>query len=373
MVVDTLEKISSWNWDGWSRRRRISTCGKLDPVNDKAPLLVILLIILVIGLLAPLHANVPEKIKLPGFARSLRWSEAESLLVTSMALNGIAFLQIEDGKVVASEFRKDWPTLDSIPIREGRHLLADRFNKLRLIEVKTPASKGDPIRVRELAVWETDVIATNLAWDGQNLLVAGGGAGVQSYKWDGSEEEPVLRGRYPFVDYSKEINLSADGNILYLADNLDTGLQILNVTDPRRMVRLLQRSGDFVDSLSRHNDLLAVTYRHSGVEILDVSNPEFPRVLTQIPVSQRTMETHPTVLQVRFDSEGRVFVCENDRGARYFALIESTSGVVPDLLWELPRSAGSAGSVVFLPGGRLALCSLDGTLTIHQPDLPKAP
>ncbi|MCC5877312.1 MAG: hypothetical protein JJU11_13905 [Candidatus Sumerlaeia bacterium] len=338
-------------------------------VNDKAPLLPIVLFLLAL-VLTPLHivAAQPERHQLPGYARSLKWVEEEKTLVASMALNGVSFLKIEKGKVVASGHRKEWATLDSVHIEGNRYLLAGRFNELRLVEINT-IKGSSALQLRSIKTWPVEAIATNLVWDGEILYVASGGAGVQSYSWDGSETEPVLRGRYPYVDYSKELAVSSTLNALFLADNHDTGLQILDIADPTRLRQLLENRGDYVDSLALHGERLAVARRYSGVQVFNVSKPEFPVTITEIPVSTRAMESDPSVSQIRFSPTGALLICENDRGARLIELVETSSGVVPDLLWELPGSAGSAGSAAFLDGGRIALCALDGTISIFKPDI----
>lgn len=301
--------------------------------------------------------------QLPAFARSLRWDPGNDTLVASMALNGVAFLKMKGEEVVGASHHPDWATLDSLPLGGGRYLLAGRFNELILAE---PTSAPDPVgprRYKIAARWEVEGVPTGLHYDGTSLLVASGGAGLLRYEWPGNETEPRLRARYPFVDYSKEVSLASDGRTAYLADNHDTGLQVLDLSDPLRIRQVTMFTGDFVDSVARHSDTLAIARRRVGVLLYDISTPTEPRQMARIRVADRR---GAIVNQVRFDNEGRLLVCDNAHGARLYQILEMDEGLVPDLLAELPVGGGSAGASAFLGGDLLALAGVDGLLTFTR-------
>lgn len=302
--------------------------------------------------------------QLPAYARSLRWDGGNSTLVASMALNGVAFLKMEEGEVVGASLHPDWATLDSLPLGGGRYLLAGRFGELLLVEPTSAPKPAGPRRFRVAARWEVEGIPTGLHWDGAaTLLVAAGGAGLQRYHWSGDETRPRLESRYPFVDYSKEISVAANETTLYLADNFETGLQVLDIADPKRIVQLDMSTGDFVDSVASHAGVLAIARRRSGVFLFDIADPAEPRARGRIEVAPGSQAI---VSQVRFDREGRLLVCDNAHGARFYEILEIKGGLVPELLAELPAGGGSAGSSAFLDEDLLALGGVDGLVTFTR-------
>ena len=299
--------------------------------------------------------------RLPAFSRSLAWDNESKLLAAPLALEGFALARLPSEASPEMDVRHfpDWPSLAALPAGEGRFLLAGRFGTLRLIG---PDDEGE---YTEINSWETEGVPTDLHWDGKRLLMAGGPAGLLLYDWEGPGNEPYLRGRYPFVDYTKEIAVGSEG-IVYLADNFDTGLQVLRTEDIMRPEGLATERRDFVDSVAREGDLVAIAARRVGTYLFDMSNPAAPREIGFIRALPTSDRGGFNVRRVDLDKLGHLIVCEGAQGARLFQLTPGEKGLSVKSLGRYPAGRGSAGEAHFLPDGRFVVVGHGGELYLEE-------
>lgn len=344
----------------WPRLRSVKSHERHPPLHLR--ILHLILLLLVPAITPAQSLSYP----LPGAARHLDWDAESSTLVASMALKGVAFLTLDQsGAVTAQSHRPDWLTLSSLSLGEGRHLLADRFLGLRLIE--TPP-QGPPV---EVALWPAEGIPTDLLLQDGILYVAAGAAGVYSYQWDGSEEAPRLRARYPFVDYSKTLAWHQPGQVLLVADNFETGMQVIDTAELLRPRQLLAYPLGFVDSVAGWNDLVAVGSRHLGVAIVSLDDPALPLLRGEIPLPPTDQHPPAILRSLRIDAQGRLLVCEGDAGARLFQLADNGQ---PELLATFETNDGGVLDGIFLFPRKIALSTDTGMLLIvDEPAKAMAP
>lgn len=288
-------------------------------------------------------------LQLPGSGRSLELHPESGLVACGLALKGVAFFRVAEG--ATAEVHPEWPTLDALALPGGGFLLADRFGKLRLVKA------GADGKFAQSAEWPAEGIPTDLERRGDALFVASGGAGLMVHEWADRSAAPILRGRFPFVDYSKEVVATADGRV-YLADNHDTGLQILEVKDLQRPTGLSSQQAGFVESVAVAGTVAAIASRNEGAMLFDVSNPRKPAFLLTIPRNAKAAKG--SARSVCFDAKGRLLVCEGPGGARLFSLYREGTAHKSKFVADLPAAGVAVSEGVVLPDGRFLICAEDG-------------
>lgn len=299
-----------------------------------------------------LVAAEPIRLKLPAPARHLAANETSGVLAASMALDGIGFLPI-DAAGQDSLVHRESACLGAEPYGEG-FLAAGRFGSLLRF-----AGNGANLAITERI--ETEGVPVDLLATHGRIIAALGPAGLAIYDYQPGEEAQ-LRARYPFVDYTKRVLMR--GDYLFLADNFDTGLQILHQGDLFGPRRVFQQPLGFVDDVALHSDFLAVAVRLKGTVLYHIGNPESPRELLRIPLRQTT-SGDSRVRQVLFSPGGDLLICEASAGARLLRLAMVGDSLKTETLQE--KAGGtSALSAAFLPNKRLAIASEEGDLTIVE-------
>jgi len=275
-------------------------------VNAKRALLLLALAI------PAVVAVASDRVSLGYGARQIDLHPETSVMAAAMMLKGSAFLAVDPAGVPGEPtLRPDWPTLDALALPGGRFLLADRFGVLRLVEVPVVDGKCQP---REIANWPVEGTPTGLWATEDYLLVASASAGLLTFHWDGSSA-PRLASRYPFVDYSKEIRLRDDG-VAVLADNWDTGLQILNLSDPLRPEHLATVTGGFIDSVAIAGDTVAIVDRKRSARVYTIRSPRSPQLLFEVPSLPHKDPRGGDLKRVVFSPSSRLMVCEGPAGAQ---------------------------------------------------------
>lgn len=310
-------------------------------------------------------AMLPARIAAQGNARTLHLPSPvlnvavhDDLVVGCLGLAGTAFMTVDgDSSPTLVSIREDLPSLGAIFLPDDRMLIAGRDGKLYRVDVSEPSSP------RKLNAWEVEGIPMSLTLRGSTLTVASGAAGVLVFDWKGDGCEPRLRGRYPFVDYSKEAHYGPGGR-LYLADNRDTGLQVLDVSAPTRPARLACLDfGDFVDNVAVVGDLAVVGTRRRGLHVLDITEA-VPRSFTQLPPA-RACEAR--VQAVEAMAPGTFAVAFGEGGTHIIRLCFREEKPMLRTVAVLPAPESPATSVAVMNGGRLVVGSLDGGITVWQP------
>ena len=286
-------------------------------------------------------------------ARNLSFNRGAKVLAAAQALGGVTFLKIEDGKVVAQEFHQEWQTLHALPLEDGAFLLADRFAGIRLV---APAQQGTFGTYGEKLNFPCEGIPTHLVVDKDRLLVAAGGAGLLLYEWPLHEAAPMLRGRFPFVDYTKEIVLDGRG-MAYLADNFETGLQIIDQRDLMRPKLMALRSGGFFDSVAIHGELLAVANRRHGLQLWNVQDPAKPELMQAV-----MLEAKGFPKSITFGSEGKLVLCHGGGGAFLYEPRVKNGVLELKADGRITPDAASALHSVFLSPGLIVVSSERGEL-----------
>lgn len=280
------------------------------------------------------------------------------LVVGCLGLAGTAFMTVDgDSSPTLVAIRKDLPTLGALFLEDDRILLAGRDGRLYRVDASDP---GAP---RKLNTWDVEGIPMSLNLRQGVLTVASGAAGVLVFDWKGDGDEPRLRGRYPFVDYSKEAHYGP-GSRLYLADNRDTGLQVLDVSTPTRPVRLACIDfGDFVDNVAVVGDLAVVGTRRQGIQVMDISG-EVPRYFLRLPPAK---PCESRVQAVEAMAPGTFAVAYGEAGTHIIRLCFQGEEPVLRTVAVLPAPESPSTSVAVMDGGRLVVGALDGGVTIWTP------
>lgn len=314
-----------------------------------------------LALAAPAWARVVTQ--LPGAARSLAVDTATGeVVVAALGLRGVAFIHFGAGSAPLVVHRPEWRVLDAMSLPGGRFLLAGRFGTLILVEPVAGAPLPD---WRMVAEWPCEGVPTGLAWRDGHLMVAAGAAGVVVYEWERDATAPQLRGRFPMVDYSKQFAMLADGAVL-LADNYDTGFQVLDTRDPRRPRRLgMMHTGGFVDSVASAPGIFAFADRNEGVALGDASNPAAVVATAVIPLPARRPGVRPpSAQQVAFGPDNVLLVCEGTGGARFFHARTGGGTVSHTLIGQYAPAGESIIEGIFLPGRRVLLACESGRLLL---------
>lgn len=335
------------------KRRKQRLCGALRTVVWAVALLLVLV--------GETPGMAPYA--LPSTARALSLDAPRRVLVASMALKGVTFLKLDEGSAVsAADHHEEWPTLHALAIGDGSFLLADRFGLLRHVKPGKDPATGKT-RFIEVKSWKVEGLPTHLAMASNGLLVASGGAGLNFFEWKSPSDDPVLRGRYPFVDYTKEIALTTRG-IVAIADNFDTGLQVIDGTDLLRPKCLAIQQGGFIDSVSTWGELAAIANRRDGTFFFDLRTPTKPREVGHLPLMGLSNGREGFVKSVQFDARGRLLICESGAGARLVQVSAREGKAVSEELWRHAAAGFGALDGIFLDDSTLALSTEQGELLI---------
>jgi hypothetical protein len=196
------------------------------------------------------------------------------------------------------------------------------------------------------------------------LLVASASAGVMAYHWDGTST-PRLVSRYPFVDYSKEIVIWHNGTVL-LADNYETGLQVLSYTDPLKPRQLNSFQSGFVDSVTITGNMLAITDRRRGARILAVGPDGKTTPILDVPPLPATDPRGPDLKKVVFGPDARLMICEGPAGAQLVRFPMRGGKVAPNTVFRFDES-GVMDAVFLDPGSALLSLMPGGIRLIRLP------
>lgn len=288
---------------------------------------------------------------LPAPARALTPSPAGDRVVASMALHGFALVRGSDGGILHVE--KDVATLNALWLNEEDCLLAGRFSEL--IVVRFPRAGG----ARILHRFPCEGIPNHLQRNGTELMVAAGGDGLLLYHWDNPAQAPRVTARFPFVDFTRQ-SVRGPGQSILLADNLDTGFQVLSQAGRHRLRREAMLKADRVECVAVQGDLAAVGSRRTGTLLVDVSDAAKPRTLGVVRL--RGSAAGEQVRELHFVGAGRLLICEGAAGAVLMTLERQGQTVTATAAWRQPFNDGGAACAAVLPGSRVMVAGLDGRL-----------
>lgn len=248
-------------------------------------------------------------------ASALAISSREERVYVSAGWSGTGFLSLkESGTLSLDTFSPELPSWHVLPVGNGWLLLASAQNPESPSGYLAIVNERDPGRPCRTCMWEVDGLPLWLALKGDLLAVSSGGAGVALYDWKGPMERPELRGRFPFVDFTKRCVFLASGD-LAVADNFDGGLLTIDTADPLRPA-LGARAifGDFADSVAADSRFVMVTGRRDGFYLFDIATPG---------AEPRLCET----ISVPFAQDRRARWAESTGNVGEFLLSEGIDGV----------------------------------------------
>jgi WD40 repeat protein len=303
-----------------------------------------------------------QTVSLPSSARRLSVSQESGLLCAALTINGVAFLSYQDPTPQTKVYSfPDWPTVSSLALEEkGLFLLGDRFGSLRLVK-GTQDSETTSFHFEQLANWKSEGIPTCLLLEGESLYVAAGATGILIYQWTSPSSKPVLTGRYPFVDFTRQLALSPDKKTLFVADNMETAILVLNVTDPYRPQKAYSRESSFIEANANLGNLVAYGIRHRGTVLMDFTTPTAPVLKQNLPLPAPDPPTaHHRVNQVTFSPKGKLLICEGKFGARLFTWDPKTNQYIVMKSFSFPNDGCMDG--VFLDETRIAFSLLSGKI-----------
>lgn len=321
-------------------------------------------------------AEVLSQAMLP--ATALAISSRENRVYVSAGWSGTGFLSLEEsGALTLETFSPELPSWHVLPVGDGWLLLASAQNPESPSGYLAIVNERDPGRPCRTCMWEVDGLPLWLALKGELLAVSSGGAGVALYEWKGPMERPELRGRFPFVDFTKRCEFLPNGD-LAVADNFDGGLLTIETADPLRpalAVRTLL--GDFADSVAADSNFVMVTGRRDGFYLFDIATPGGePKlgVTLSVPFTpeRRARWAEST------GNVGEFLLSEGSDGARIVRVERSPAGslktATADRLTVPGRSFGQSHRT---ESGFLLLAGDDRTVTvwkrISQPKRPPVP
>ncbi|MDX2175857.1 MAG: hypothetical protein SF028_05245 [Candidatus Sumerlaeia bacterium] len=273
-----------------------------------------------------------------------------SRVLACLAANGLQAVTIDGESATAAPVLAGTLALHALPLPGERVLVGTRSGRLALF------STAQWPELPPIADWPAEGLPTHLALRGGMLYVASGGDGVIAYRWDAASGAPEVAARFPFVDYSKELAFDSEGR-LFLADNRDTGLQLLEADDPARLGFVRRWTpGDYVDSVAVAGGFAFAAARRTGVHALDPSWTSLRKGAFLPKTSEESW-----VSQVAATRDGRVVVCEGEGGARLATFTPVAGWTV------LAETGASAQCVVELEGGSLLLGGADAVLRRWRP------
>lgn len=300
-------------------------------------------------------------------ARRIDYLPGSGVLVASQTLRGSSFARLE-GMALGPVLQKpDWPTLVAEEVGNNRMILGDRHNQLRLVEVSVDAERR--VRLAELARWPVPAPPIDVVYRDGFLHVALGGSGVYTYQWNAASlDTPALRSRYPFVDYSKEIRFNEQG-VLFLADNLDTGMQVLEMSDVLRPRMLATRTHGFIETVDVSGWLVVIGDRTMGYHLYDCRSVSEPRLAGFIALPRaeilRVQRRASIARSVELDERGHLLVADGPGGARLFE-VKPGEPLTTTLkaAWN-PGNQGAADAI-FIGIDRVAIATEAGGIAIHR-------
>ena len=319
-------------------------------------------ILLVFALIATPAFSKPEadpafrmtQLKMP--SRVVSIGEAHGLVFACLGLEGVAWFPADRATTESIVYRAEWPTLNVWELPEGRALLCGRDAKVRIVHV---TGEGE---IEFLYDWESEGLCNAAAVRGRTLAIAGGGAGVNLWDWPDQTKPPRQVGRYPFNDYTKRVHFLSD-NVLIAADNFDTGLLVLDPSDPiRPKAHSVFNVHGFCDSAAAAGNVIFATDRVRGTHVLRLGDDPaeivhagyIPRL---VPLDGRAIVQHVTA---RGDD---VLIAEGNAGLRWWRPADNELG------WREAAVFGPFGNVVegiFLGPGRIAAADFDDGVVIIE-------
>jgi len=312
-------------------------------------------LVLCLPSLAPAFTDAIEPthtVDLPAFPLAI--SQADGWIVVSLGLSGVAFIQelpweAEEPQIV---LRNSWKTLSVTPLEDGGMLLAGRDGTLRHVLSDPPGSEP-----QMLAEWGVEGTPNQVVLRDEVLYVASGGAGVTVWDWPDRSESPVLRGRYPFVEFARRISADPMGNRVYVADSIGGRVAMLDVSDPMRPhLEKSYQVGSFCDSVHVGVEFLFFTDRNIGAysarRSIHASTDE-PWVLHQQFQLLSPYTEHRDAKQLVVLRAGESFLlCEALGGVRQWHLNPDDGRFHETARY---RTRGAAMDAVMIDGGRIAV------------------
>lgn len=303
--------------------------------------------------LATLAQESTRRVELP--APAINVGARGQLIVANMGLRGTAFLSIDnETSPTLRTIRSDIHSLSTYFLSDNQLLLAGRDGCLHRVDARNPAQP------RLLNSWTVEGIPMGIQYRDGILLVASGAAGVLLFDWQGGADTPALRGRYPFVDYSKELYYGPSSRV-YLADNNDTGMQVLDVSTPMRPARVAGvNMNDFVDNVAVLGDRAIIGTRKMGTFVFDISAPR-PKETLHVPP---TSMADPKTQAVEALGDSSFVVAEGKNGTRVYRLDRTQIGDRATVTHTLSGATTPSQSIAVLPGDRIVVGGLDGSVTL---------
>lgn len=259
---------------------------------------------------------------------------------------GMTSIDISDPEkpVVAKAFPPEFvQPLHVVNTGNARLSLADRFRGLVLLDISKP---DEPTSLSQLAL---PGVATHHALYQLNghwyAAVACGGSGLSIVDIT-TVSSPTLVGRYTFdVDYTRRVAYL--DQTVFLADNFDGGMKLVDVSQPDNP-RFLLKVGirGFYDSVSIANRMLYVGCRHYGTRLFqypergevaeDPTSPSLDMICSIFRSKDRVRDVVPF-------NEERMVVANDEGGVD---LYDTSNHAQPVLLdeWRFGPEGGSAMS-----------------------------
>ena len=151
---------------------------------------------------------------------------------------------------------------------------------LHVIDVRDPTS---PTQIAFLRTVDY-AHAVQVSSDGNTLFIADGNAGIVAVDIT-TPASPRIIGTRNVAPYVQGATLSADGKYLYLSCWWQSSLLIADVSDPKNMhvVGTTHLPGNpWSTTLSPSTNIIYVADRHGAVHVIDVSLPSAPSLLTSL-------------------------------------------------------------------------------------------
>ncbi|MCK5923270.1 MAG: hypothetical protein KAG66_20190, partial [Methylococcales bacterium] len=188
------------------------------------------------------------------------------------------------------------------------------------------------------------------------------------------DEADVFMGTYDTPGRAVSVVLSSDGSKAYVADG-DSGLQIVDVSNPEvpKLVSSYEARGS-VRSVSLSNDgsKAYLAKREAGMEIIDISNPAAPKLLGNYNENEPGSGARGHVItRIALSSDGsKAYLADALRGLK---ILDISNPVAPTLLgfYEAPQTINdvtlsSDGGKAYLADGINGLRIID----VSNPTVP---
>ncbi len=340
-------------------------------VNGNSGFMSLLLCVLMFpfSLLHAIEGDNLKKHEIPSNAITLSYHPELQILAACLTFGGLS-LHDATSPDLEGKFYPDWHAMHALPMDEGRFILADRFGYLRLIK------QANGLEFEELASWKTEGIPNHLQYKEGVLAVAAGGAGLLLYEWDGTTTEPILRGRFPFTDYTKTVRFFKD-NVAFIADNFDTGIQAIEVSDIMKPRKLWNQTWDYIDYVALNEELLVVSGRQSGSFLIDINDPTDPILLGVIELNSSKVGDRLTAADgVIADFLRRTHFVKDDLlltiETRRASLVELSEKTDESIVTIQKATIEFADTQLldgfFLPDGRVVISTVNQLLYVWTPE-----